>query len=128
MTDFCKSFLFLAAIGMATLTAATSATAADEYRMYVAVSGDKWWHHKFDPTTGELTPTEKVTLEGGPGPLAIDPKQQILYAGIRPAGRVVTLQIQPQTGGLKSLATTNVAADPVYLATDKTGAFLLTAY
>jgi 6-phosphogluconolactonase len=129
MTDFCKLFLFLAAIGMATPTTVTSASAADEYRMYVSVSGDKALAiYKFDPASGELTAQDKVTLEEGPAPLAIDPKQNFLYAGIRPEGRVVTFRIDAKTGGLTPLGTTKVASDPVYLATDKTGGFLLTAY
>ncbi|MEZ6047213.1 MAG: beta-propeller fold lactonase family protein [Planctomycetaceae bacterium] len=51
-----------------------------------------------------------------------------LYAAVRTNNEVVAYQVNESTGGLTELGRTPVLANPVYVATDKTGRFLLTAY
>jgi len=96
---------------------------------YVAVGGDnKLLRFAMNPATGELQLLEEILLESAPGPLAVDPTQRYLYIGLRPTKEVVSYQINPSSGELTPFGPTiTLAADPCYLATDKSGRWLLTA-
>jgi 6-phosphogluconolactonase len=52
----------------------------------------------------------------------------MLYAAVRSNGRVVALKIDPKTGGLTEVGSTPVLDNPVYIAVDHTGHYLLTTY
>jgi 6-phosphogluconolactonase len=74
-----------------------------------------------------LNSPRRIEVGGAPGALVVDPAKKHLYAAIRSTGGVATLRIDA-TGGLTLAGTTKVVDNPVYLATDKAGRFLLTAY
>ncbi len=81
-----------------------------------------------DPATGMLTWQEDVAVEGGPAPLAIDPGKNFLYVGGRGSQEISSYRIDRNTGGLSLIGTAPLQGEPVYLATDRTGRFVLSAY
>ncbi|MBX3013500.1 MAG: beta-propeller fold lactonase family protein [Caldilineaceae bacterium] len=100
------------------------------YIAYMAIGGEnKLLRFELNPTDGALTLQRELALEGAPGPLAVDPTQRILYVGLRSTCRLVSFQIEPKQGELTPLGSAVVLdSDPCYLATDKSGRFLLAAY
>lgn len=97
---------------------------------YIAVGGDeKLLRFALNPSDGALTLQEEIKLAGAPGPLAVDPTQNFLYVGLRSTCQLVSFQIEPMTGRLHPFGkTVALDTDPCYLATDRTGRFLLAAY
>ena len=81
-----------------------------------------------DPGTGKLAWQEDVAVDGGPAPLAIDPSRNFLYVGRRGSQEISSYRIGQHTGGLSLLGTAPLQGEPVYLATDRTGRFVLSAY
>jgi 6-phosphogluconolactonase len=99
------------------------------YFVYVSLAGEgKIAIWAMDPATGKLTFQEDVVVQGGPAPLAVDPMQNILYAGLRSSLQVASYRIDHSTGGLSLLGKTALESDPCYLSTDRTGRFLLSSY
>lgn len=82
---------------------------------------------------GELTVVEKVPIPGvtKPGistPMAVSPDRRFLYAGTRGEPQVVAgFSIDPASGKLKHIANGPLADSMAYIATDRTGRFLLAA-
>jgi len=99
------------------------------YVLYVAVGGtNQLLRFALNSTTGELSQLETVALTSAPGPLAVDPTERTLYVGLRSTKEVVSYRIDRATGALTAFGSTvTLAADPCYLATDKSGRWLLTA-
>ncbi|NJN84262.1 MAG: lactonase family protein [Caldilineaceae bacterium] len=97
---------------------------------YIAIGGeDKLLKFEMDPESGELNDRREVMLRGGPGPLAVDPTQGKLYIGLRSVREIVSYGIDDHTGDLTPLGEPALLdADPCYLATDRTGRFLFSAY
>ena len=81
-----------------------------------------------DPATGQLDWQEEVAVEGGPAPLAISPDSTVLHVGRRGSEQLSSYRIDPRTGGLSLIGTVPLQGEPVYVATDRTGRFLLSAY
>lgn len=77
---------------------------------------------------GALTEIERVKTSGMVMPLAISPDRRFLFAALRsePFG-VASYRIDGQTGRLAHVATAPLPASMPYLATDRTGRFLLSA-
>ena len=99
------------------------------YRAYVAVGGeDKILIFGMDPESGQLTLEQDIVLDGGPGPLCADPEQKFLYVGIRSTREILSYRVDGSTGGLSRIGSVSVESDPCYLATDRKGRFLLSAY
>ncbi|MCB0184119.1 MAG: lactonase family protein, partial [Caldilineaceae bacterium] len=100
-----------------------------QYVLYVAVGGEnKLLRYALDPTTGALTLLDELQVGGAPGPLAVDPSQRYLYIGLRSTKQVAGYHIDSATGALSPFGpTVALAADPCYLAVDKSGRWLLTA-
>ena len=97
--------------------------------MYVAVQGDnKISVFTVDPQTGDLTPQADVSVPGGPSPMAISPDSRYLYAGCREVQQIVSFQIDQANGGLTPNGSVGVEAWPTYIATDRKGKFVLSAY
>ena len=97
--------------------------------LYIALSGEHAIStFTLDPDSGRLTFQEKTGLDGGPGPLCVDPAQNFLYAGLRSSRQIASLRIDRATGALSLLRTISLEADPCYLSTDRKGRFLLSAY
>ncbi len=109
--------------------AADKTSAVDGAWVIVSVGGEKKLAiHAQDAKTGELTPRGQVDLPGAPGSLALNADGTRLYAAIRTGGEVATLAVDRAAGKLKLLATTKVEGNPVYLAVDPSGRYLLTSY
>ena len=64
----------------------------------------------------------------GPAPLAIDPRREFLYAGLRGNNMLASYRIDAASGGLTPVGTVELPSDPCYLATDQRGRFLMGAY
>ena len=81
-----------------------------------------------EPATGKLAWQEDVAVDGGPAPLAIDPGKNFLYVGKRGSQEISSYRIDQSTGGLSFIGTAPLQGEPVYLATDRKGRFVLSAY
>ena len=81
-----------------------------------------------DPATGQLGWQEAVVVEGGPAPLAISPDNNVLHVGRRGSQQLSSYRIDQRTGGLSLIGTVPLQGEPVYVATDRTGRFVLSAY
>ena len=99
------------------------------YYMYVALQeDDKILVHTIEPQTGRLTPQAEVSIPGGPFTMAISPDRNFLYAGCRDTPKLASFQIDQDSGGLTQNGTIPVEGWPVYIATDRKGKFVLSAY
>ncbi len=99
------------------------------YYMYIALSGENTIAiYTMNPSTGQLQFQQSVPVEGAVGPLAVDPAQQFLFAGIRSTCEMTSFRIDPRTGSLSPLSRISLEADPCFLATDRKGKFLFSAY
>ena len=99
------------------------------YYMYVALQeDDKILVHTIELQTGKLTPQAEVSIPGGPFTMAISPDRKFLYAGCRDTPQLASFQIDQDTGGLTQNGTIPVEGWPVYIATDRKGKFVLSAY
>ncbi len=99
------------------------------YYMYVALQADeKISVLTIDPQTGTLTPQGEVSVPGGPFTLAISPDRKFLYAGCRDTPQLSSFAINPANGGLTQHGAVALEAWPVYISTDRTGKFVLSAY
>ena len=99
------------------------------YYMYVALQeDDKILVHTIEPQTGKLTPQAEVSIPGGPFTMAISPDRKFLYAGCRDTPQIASFQINQDSGGLTQNGTIPVEGWPVYIATDRKGKFVLSAY
>jgi 6-phosphogluconolactonase len=79
-------------------------------------------------STGALAPVERVPVAGTVMPLAVSPDRRYLYASLRSAPfTVAAFAIDQATGRLTALANTALPDNMCYLATDRTGRFLLAA-
>ena len=81
-----------------------------------------------DPTTGQLEWQEDVAVEGGPAPLAIAPDKDVLYVGRRDSQEIASYRIDPGSGRISLIGAAPLQGEPVYVATDRTGRFVLSAY
>jgi len=97
--------------------------------MYVSLQDDdKIRVLTMDAATGQLTPKSEVPVSGGPSPLTISSDRQVLYVGHRNVPGISSFRIDPNTGGLTQSGTVAPEAPPTFLATDRRGRFLLSAY
>lgn len=83
-----------------------------------------------NPESGKLTLTDQVELNAHPYQLCADPQQHYLYQQLRGDGysAVASFQIDPATGAVTQIGEVELEADACYVATDRTGRFLLAAY
>src|SRR5262245_50140742 len=99
------------------------------YYMYVSLQDeDKIRTFTLDAATGHLTPKGEVPVSGGPSALTLSPDRQVLYVGQRNGPAICSFRIDHSSGGLTQSGTVSPQAAPTYLATDRTGRFLLSAY
>lgn len=88
---------------------------------------------RLDGDTGELNPLETVALPGiaAPGsttPMAVSLDRRFLYAGVRSEPyTVVSFVIDPASGRLRHLGNGPLADSMAYIATDRSGRYLLAA-
>jgi 6-phosphogluconolactonase len=97
--------------------------------MYVALQDDdKIAVFTMDAETGQLTPQAETPVAGGPSLLAISPDRTALYVGHRVRPEISSYRIAPDTGGLTKIGTVTPEGAPAFLATDRSGRYLLSAY
>jgi 6-phosphogluconolactonase len=86
-----------------------------------------------DPRTGDLAEIEKkvvpgIAKAGGSIPMTVSPDKKFLYAGMRGEPLVAAaFAIDARTGKLKHLGNSALADSMPYIATDRTGRWLLSA-
>jgi 6-phosphogluconolactonase len=80
------------------------------------------------PTDGALALIQRVCVAAGITPLVIRPDRRVLYAGLRgETSAAISFAIDAATGELRPLDATPLTDPPMYLATDASGRFLLSA-
>jgi 6-phosphogluconolactonase len=99
------------------------------YALYVcAQDEDKIVAFAGDDDTGRLTALAEVPASGGPSVLAISPNGHVLYAGYRGVPTISSFRIDRASGRLAPQGTIAAEHAPTFLAPDRTGRFLLSAY
>ena len=99
------------------------------YYMYVSLQDDdKISVYIMDAGSGRLEHQRDEIVTGGPAALAIDPERRFLYVGRRGIRELSSYGIDQKTGGLSFLGTAPLEGEPVFLATDRRGRFVLSAY
>ncbi len=99
------------------------------YSLYVCLQDeDKIAIFALDADTGRLTPQAEQAVAGGPSVLAISPDRRVLYVGHRSVPAISSFRIDQATGGLGLQGTVSPSHAPTFLAPDRTGRYLLSAY
>lgn len=97
--------------------------------IYLSIAGEnRIAIYTLDTANGAIEFQENVNVSGSPGPLVLSPCQEYLYAGLRSSREISTFRIDEKSKQLTLLRTIQLDADTCYIATDKTGDFLLSAY
>ncbi len=97
--------------------------------LYVCLQDDdKIAAFAVDSDSGRLTPQAEIPVAGGPSVLALSPDRQVLYVGHRGEPRISSFRIDPETGGLAPQGAVASSHAPTFLAPDRTGRYLLSAY
>ena len=97
--------------------------------VYLSIAGEnRIAIYTLDVATGGIEFQENIGVTGSPGPLALSPCGNYLYAGLRSSREVATFRVAEGSRHLAHLRTISLDADTCYIATDKTGNFLLSAY
>ncbi len=97
--------------------------------MYVAQQDDdRISIYTVDPETGDLSLQEDVVVEGGPAPLALSPNKELLYVGLRGSQQIAAYRVESPSGRLSVVGSVPLQGEPVYVATDRTGRYILSAY
>jgi 6-phosphogluconolactonase len=99
------------------------------YTLYVCLQDEnKIVAFTMEAATGQLTPQAEVPMAGGPSVLALSPDRQMLYVGHRGQPAISSFRIDHATGGLTPRGTVASTHAPTFLAPDRTGRYLLSAY
>ena len=97
--------------------------------VYFSIAGEnRIAIYTFDVGNSGIELQENIDVTGSPGPLALSPCGNYLYAGLRSSREIATFRINAETKHLSHLRTIQLDADTCYIAPDKTGKFLLSAY
>ncbi len=97
--------------------------------VYVTASADdKIVIFEQDEDTGALSRLDEVEASGRPAPLATDAEQRFLYAARRDALKLSSYRIDSASGALELIGVAPLESDPCFLATDRGGRWLLSAY
>ena len=84
--------------------------------------------YRIDPDSGRWGRVQALNREINPGYLAVDPKRPVLYAVHSEANQVSAFSINDATGELRLINRQSCGGDnPVHLALDATGRFLVVA-
>ncbi|MBL4720434.1 MAG: lactonase family protein [Alphaproteobacteria bacterium] len=99
------------------------------YHVYITISGEgRIARFDMDENTGALSPCDDVALPGRPAPIALSPDRSVMHIARRIDNKITSFRIDPVSGDLTELGTIPIEIDPCYMATDKTGRYLLSAY
>ena len=97
--------------------------------VYLSIAGEnRIAIYTLDVASGDIELQENIEVSGSPGPLARSLCGNYLYAGLRSSREIATFGIDADTKHLTHLRTVQLDADTCYIAIDKTGNFLLSAY
>ena len=96
---------------------------------YISLDGEnKIITYAVNDADGTLSRISETKLEGSAGPLCTSPNRRYLFASVRSAGKLAAFRISPDDGKLIHINTVSAGVNPAYVATDRTGRHLLTAY
>jgi 6-phosphogluconolactonase len=99
------------------------------YTLYVCLQDeDKIVAFSMDTATGRLTPHAEVAVAGGPSVLTLSPDRHVLYVGHRGQPAISSFRLDPPTSRPTLQGTVASTHAPTFLATDRTGHYLLSAY
>jgi 6-phosphogluconolactonase len=97
--------------------------------LYVCLQDDnKIAAFAIDPESGQLSPRAEVPLAGGPSVMVLSPDRQTLLVGTRSEPAISTYRIDQGTGSLTLLGSAATKHAPTFLAPDRSGKYLLSAY
>jgi 6-phosphogluconolactonase len=77
---------------------------------------------------GKLVPRAETPAAGAPSAFAVSPDRRVLYVGYRGTPGIESCRIDATTGALTSLGRVATEHPPTYLAADRAGKYLLSAY
>jgi 6-phosphogluconolactonase len=83
---------------------------------------------RMDPASGRVTWQEPQPLDGGPDPMAFDPRGQFLFVACRDRHQVSSFRIDPATGALSLVGTAALKGEPIQIVIDRTGRYLLAVF
>ncbi len=96
---------------------------------YVSLDGEnRIAIYEVDESDGTLTKGAEISLAGAPGALCVSPSREFMFASVRSLGQLASFRVDPATGGLSLRSVVPAGDDPAFVATDRSGRFLLTAY
>jgi 6-phosphogluconolactonase len=108
---------------------AAQGTAPAPYFGYVSVRRDNRVSiFTMDPASGKVMWQQQVPVEGGPDPMAFDPRGRFLYVACRDRQRLSSYRIDPATGGLSLIGMVPLQGEPIQIVTDRTGRYLLSVF
>ena len=81
-----------------------------------------------DTGSGALEPRHEVQVAGGPAAMCIDPSRRNLYVGRRSVRDIASFSIASGDGSITHIGTAPLEGEPVFLATDRKGGYVLSAY
>src|SRR5258707_8634556 len=97
--------------------------------LYVGLQeDDKIVSFGIDAGSGKLVPGGETPAAGAPSVFALSPDRRVLYVGYRGTPAIESCRIDPASGALTSLGRVATEHWPTYLATDRAGKYLLSAY
>jgi 6-phosphogluconolactonase len=97
--------------------------------LYVGLQDDdKIVTFGIDATAGTLAPRAETPAAGAPSVFALSPDRRTLYVGYRGTPGIESCRIDSATGALTSLGRVVTEHAPTYLAADRAGKYLLSAY
>ena len=97
--------------------------------VYLSIAGEnRIAIYTLDAASGDIEFQENIDVSGSPGPLARSLCGNYLYAGLRSSQEIASFRIDEKTKHLTHLRTVQLDADTCYIAIDKTGNYLLSAY
>ena len=99
------------------------------FHMYVSYQDDdRVSIYRVDRTSGDVTLQEEVAIDGGPAPLALSPDRRVLHVGRRGSQQLSSFRVDRRSGALTHIRTVPLQGEPVYVSTDRSGRFVLSAY
>ena len=97
--------------------------------VYVGLQDDdKIVRFGIDAGAGKLVPGGETPAAGAPSVFAVSPDRRVLYVGYRGTPAIESCRIDSSSGALTSLGRVATEHPPTYLATDRAGKYLLSAY
>ena len=81
-----------------------------------------------DAGAGKLVPRAETPAVGAPSVFAVSPDRRVLYVGYRGTPGIESCRIDSASGALTSLGRVATEHPPTYLAADRAGKYLLSAY